>query len=497
MIGFRCGCTGGQLEFETFYFTIYRPNIETKLASSSFSITTKAEITRDVSRLSKPRYTSSSLPPTSTEPPRKPTSQATSEKIETTTITTVKATTTTTTTTSPTTTTPLPTTTPSTTTIEESLHFETIAPPPYQVVCYFNHTSYRRAKPMSFRTGHVPVPFCGYLVYASVGVSEDFELFTKDPTFDIDQRGLAKFAAHRNSYQRPSVLVAIGEDMEDYLALHSLSKSPTDIEMFAKNVLAWLNLFDYDGVVLQWKQFHESRTGHFRNDMTALVTVLRETLGPTRHICVAVPNDGEIRAAHFDIGALSRKVNMFFVISDWVLRKDGTTDRVRSKITSFPDPLNDVLDAKHSLVSAGKAELFSKFCFILSIGGRSYTLADSVNHDVHAKSIGPGRPGPFTKQPGLLAFYEFCNETWSANVKGTFGSYVTRDDQWVGYLDVDNLERVLWMVLSKHRASCIGLWDVSLDDFRGICGEVFPLTKIIAGWHVKDASDYVDKNTSQ
>lgn len=341
---------------------------------------------------------------------------------------------------------------------------------------------------MSFRTGHVPVPYCSYLVYASLGVNEDFELFPKDPNFDITQRGFAKFASHKNFLQRPFVLVAIGDDMADSLAFQSLSKSSDDIETFCKNVLAWLNLFDYDGVVLQWKQYRDAQASNSREEITQLVTVLRETLGPNRHICIAVPNDEEIRRAHFDIATLSQEVNYFFVLQDWVLSEGGTTDRTRTEVTSFPDPLNDVLEARHSLVSAGKADLFRKFCFIFSIGGRSYTLADGVQHDVHAKTIGPGRPGNFTRQSGLLAFYEFCNETWTTNVKGTFGSYVARNDQWVGYLDIDNLERVLWMVLWKHRAPCIGLWDVSLDDFRGICGEAFPLTKIIAGWHPKDAS---------
>ncbi|KAH9380307.1 hypothetical protein HPB48_021583 [Haemaphysalis longicornis] len=84
-----------------------------------------------------------------------------------------------------------------------------------------------------------------------------------------------------------------------------------------------------------------------------------------------------------------------------------------------------------------------------------------------------------------MAYYEICNETWATTVKGTFASYVARDDQWVGYVDVSNLERLLRMVLYKHKASCIGIWDVSLDDFRGVCGDPFPFTKKISAWKEK------------
>lgn len=38
--------------------------------------------------------------------------------------------------------------------------------------------------------------------------------------------------------------------------------------------------------------------------------------------------------------------------------------------------------------------------------GRSFTLASSLDTGVGAPATGPGAPGPFTKEAGLLAFYE-------------------------------------------------------------------------------------------
>ncbi|CAN7995090.1 unnamed protein product, partial [Ixodes hexagonus] len=385
-----------------------------------------------------------------------------------------------------TTTTSTTTNTPKTTTTEETLLFPETKPPSYKVVCYFNHSSFRRKTPMSFRTGHIPVPFCTHIVYASLGINDEFELTAKDSEFDITQGGFVKTAALRKTYRGLTVLAAIGEDINDSRMFHRLSQSTNDTETFARNVLSWLNYFNYDGLVVQWRQYHEPWAAHYRDDLNRIVSALRHTLGPERQICVGIPNDEETRQAHFDVATLSQSVDQFFVLPYWVLREDGGVESVTSKMTAFPDPLNDVLTTRHSLASAGWGTLFPKFCFVLSIAGRSYTLADSRHHEINANALGPGQPGPFTGTPGLLAFYEICNKTWATDVKGTYGSYAAKGDQWIGYLEPPSLERVLWMVLWKHRAACVGILDVSLDDFRGICGDPFPLTKVIAGWHYQN-----------
>ncbi|KAH9380311.1 hypothetical protein HPB48_021579 [Haemaphysalis longicornis] len=379
-----------------------------------------------------------------------------------------------------------------TTTTEEVFNFDVERSPSYNVVCYFNHTSYRRAKPMSFRTGHIPVPYCSHIIYASLGVNEDAELVPKDPVFDIEQGGFAKFAAIKKRHPQVSVMVAIGEDMGDSKAFLQLSKYKQDAVALARNAASWLLDNGYDGLVVQWKmpasRADDSSTigPPYKARLQMIVAALRDSLGSKTEIFVTVPNDEELRQKYFDVPALSRHVNRFLAVSNWLLPLEGRTGSgARSKVTSLPDPINDVLHTRHTLVGASKAEIYRKFCFVLDIGARTYTLARPGNHDLHAAILGPGKPGPYTGLPGTMAYYEICNQTWATAVKGTFASYVAQDDQWVGYLDISNLERLLRMVLYKHRASCVGIWDVSLDDFRGVCGDPFPFTKEISAWKEK------------
>lgn len=41
--------------------------------------------------------------------------------------------------------------------------------------------------------------------------------------------------------------------------------------------------------------------------------------------------------------------------------------------------------------------------------GQSYTLQDEKDNSYGAPAEGPGVPGEFTKQPGMLAYYEICD----------------------------------------------------------------------------------------
>lgn len=48
----------------------------------------------------------------------------------------------------------------------------------------------------------------------------------------------------------------------------------------------------------------------------------------------------------------------------------------------------------------------SKLVLGMPTYGRSFTLASASDTRVGAPATGPGTPGPFTKEAGLLAYYE-------------------------------------------------------------------------------------------
>lgn len=88
--------------------------------------------------------------------------------------------------------------------------------------------------------------------------------------------------------------------------------------------------------------------------------------------------------------------------------------------------------------------------------GQTFTLSQKTAHSVNSPSNGPGLPGEYTKQPGMLAYYEICNRVtthrWlvSKSDKAS-GAYTYRGDQWVGYEDPDTIREKVIFILDLHR----------------------------------------------
>jgi GH18 family chitinase len=112
---------------------------------------------------------------------------------------------------------------------------------------------------------------------------------------------------------------------------------------------------------------------------------------------------------------------------------------------------------------------------------------------------GPGEAGPQTKTAGLLSYPEICTLLPNPNLSPQSGSHVLRrvtdpshklgsyafrlpDSSsevglWVAYEDPDTAGYKGAYVKNKGLGG-IAIWDISLDDFRGVCtGERFPILK--------------------
>ncbi|XP_006107927.1 chitinase-3-like protein 1 [Myotis lucifugus] len=115
--------------------------------------------------------------------------------------------------------------------------------------------------------------------------------------------------------------------------------------------------------------------------------------------------------------------------------------------------------------------------------GRSFTLASS-KIGVGAPISGPGLPGQFTKEGGILAYYEICDFLRGATVHRLPDQqvpYATKGNQWVGYDDQESVKTKVQYLKNRGLAGAM-VWALDLDDFRGtFCGKNlhFPLTSAI------------------
>ena len=119
----------------------------------------------------------------------------------------------------------------------------------------------------------------------------------------------------------------------------------------------------------------------------------------------------------------------------------------------------------------------SKLNMGIPLYGKSWTLTSSIVA-IPAPANGPGIAGPYTGQPGFLAYYEICNNIksngWVKVNDPSFGlsgpyAYSLTSKQWVGFEDELMVSYKTSYALGRGLGGVM-VWDISTDDFQNTCG---------------------------
>ncbi|KAJ8938387.1 hypothetical protein NQ314_011520 [Rhamnusium bicolor] len=165
-----------------------------------------------------------------------------------------------------------------------------------------------------------------------------------------------------------------------------------------------------------------------------------------------------------------------------------------TKLADFPSPLYELIDRRNDenvdawvkyWISNGAPT--NKIILGIPTYGRTWKLeSDSAVDQIPLTGLeGPGEPGPLTKEAGLLSYPEICTKVQpQQGVKGGAsstqfkkvadstkrrGQYLKKDGIWIGYEDPESAANKAAYVKNKGLAG-IAVDDLTLDDFRGICG---------------------------
>ncbi|XP_072504253.1 chitotriosidase-1 isoform X2 [Notamacropus eugenii] len=100
--------------------------------------------------------------------------------------------------------------------------------------------------------------------------------------------------------------------------------------------------------------------------------------------------------------------------------------------------------------------------------GRSFTLSSPSNTGVGAPVSGAGTPGPFTKEGGVLAYYEVCTlkDATSRMIEEQKVPYAVQGNQWVGFDNVESFKTKV-AYLNRKRLGGAMVWAMDMDDFKG------------------------------
>ncbi|XP_074029263.1 acidic mammalian chitinase-like [Leptinotarsa decemlineata] len=361
------------------------------------------------------------------------------------------------------------------------------------VFCYFaSWTTYRPGNG-KFDVSNIDPSLCTHISFAFVGVGENATVRIIDPwesNEDYGPKGFEHLVGLKQQNPNLKVLLSMGGWNEGSSKFSQVARNPELRKRLALNVLAFLKQWKFDGFDLDWEYpgFRDgSNPAIDRDDYTALMSDLRDVLAPEGYILSGAVSGAINRIEiSYDIPALNKLMDYINIM---VYDFHGSFDPYVGHVSPL---YASSLDSSHGdnvtyNVASGIQYWLdngadpSKINLGIVTYGRSFTLADESKTELYAPIQGGGKEGPYTRQEGILGYNEICelHSDWT---------YVWDDEQkvphrisgnqWVGYEDVRSITYKTDYAISKNLGGMM-VWAFDNDDFRGICGDKYPLMNVL------------------
>lgn len=363
-----------------------------------------------------------------------------------------------------------------------------------KVLCYMTNWSNYRKDDGKFAPENIDTSLCTAVIYSFASLDPE-TLFIRefDPWIDIEN----------NLYKRITsldvpVLIALGGWTDSAGDKFSrLVNNPTARQLFATNLVGFLQAHGFSGLHFDWtypkcwQSDCSKGPASDKPNFTKMIKEIREVfdrINPDLQLGVAISGYKEVITEAYELNALSKYADYLTVMSydyhgSWEMQTGHVSPLYGRPSDKFPQYNTDY--TMQLLVKNGATP--EKLIMGIPFYGQTFTLTESFNSIVGEgiPASGPGEPGEFTKQPGMLAYYEICQRIrknkWLSGRDPSHksGPFAVFKNQWVGYEDPASVEAKARYALN-YGFGGIAAWTIDLDDFQNrCCSETFPLLKAI------------------
>ncbi|XP_077540955.1 chitinase-3-like protein 2 [Haemaphysalis longicornis] len=349
------------------------------------------------------------------------------------------------------------------------------------VFCHLNLTAFSRPGSYKYTVGDVPSEACSHVVFPVRGLVDWFDDVLN---YDAYQPALhpALFADMNYLKRNKGLQVLVYVDAEEGPngRRHMLDWIGTETSgdqqsmVFARNLVKWLLSNHLRGMVAE---------GMFpvpEPDRPAMIRLLKKmhTLFKQANLLLVAAVEEESELTHTK--AYGHRLSPF--IDYLVIRNrkqhEHTIGRVLDGLqaTDTAWPADRPPDPSLRLVQQAIASGLPPRKMLNSIELDATTLR------VEGKETSLGMEGPLTNTPGMLAYFEACAllkvHGWkSLNMTDLGNPVAASQEDYVSYESTDSM-REKAAIARNYSLGGVMLWDVTSDDYRGLCGKVNALTEV-------------------
>nr|XP_025873819.1 chitinase-3-like protein 1 isoform X1 [Vulpes vulpes] len=356
----------------------------------------------------------------------------------------------------------------------------------HKLVCYYTNWSQYRKGDGSCLPDAIDPFLCTHVIYSFANISNN-EIDTWEWN-DVTLYDTLNTLKSRNPNLK--TLLSVGGWTFGSQRFSKIASKTQSRRSFIKSVPPFLRTHGFDGLDLAWLHPERRDKHHF----TTLVKEMKAEFareaqagaGQLLLLSAAVSAGKVTIDSGYDMAQISRHLDFISLMSydfhgAWRQTTGHHSPLFRGQMDASSDRFNNADYAVSYMLRLGVPA--NKLLMGIPTFGRSFTLASSET-GVGAPISGPGLSGQFTKEEGILAYYEICDFLRGASVHRLTSQqvpYATKGNQWVGYDDQESVKNKVQYLRNRQLAGAM-VWALDLDDFRGtLCGGAarFPLTSAI------------------